>query len=70
MPQETSPLTHNISGTAKAGVQTVMAIAYYNTPVTAGSVLGNVLVLAGSAAYAAVRTNESRAPSKPAAVAK
>ena len=59
-PQETSPLTHNISGTAKAGLQTVIALLYYRNPVTAGSIAGNVLVIGGSAAYAAVKNRENR----------
>ncbi len=62
-------MTHNISGTAKAGVQTVLALLYYRNPFTIQSALGNAMVLGGSAAYAAVKTNANNQPPAPAAAA-
>jgi GDP-fucose transporter C1 len=64
--QETSALTHNISGTAKAAVQTVLALMWYRNPFTLASGVGNALVLGGSAAYAAVKTSAMAAPAPPA----
>ena len=54
----TSPLTHNISGTAKACVQTILALYIWGNPTTAANLLGTALVLFGSAAYTYVRSNE------------
>jgi solute carrier family 35 (GDP-fucose transporter), member C1 len=56
----TSALTHNISGTAKACVQTVLAFWIWQNPTSAGNILGIVLVLAGSLAYAWVRNEEMK----------
>ena len=47
----TSPLTHNISGTAKAAVQSLLAFYLWGNPATWFSLLGLGLVLLGSAAY-------------------
>lgn len=47
----TSPLTHNISGTAKACTQTVLATFWYNDHKSIMWWFSNVLVLVGSAAY-------------------
>ena len=60
----TSPLTHNISGTAKAALQTVLALWIYQNPITAAGASGVVLVLAGSLLYAYVRTWEMDAKAK------
>jgi GDP-fucose transporter C1 len=54
----TSPLTHNISGTAKACVQTVFAFMIWQNPTTFENILGIVLVLGGTLAYAWVRNIE------------
>lgn len=54
----TSPLTHNISGTAKACVQTLIALAYYQNPTTVANMSGVALVLGGSFGYAVVRNGE------------
>jgi len=54
----TSPLTHNISGTAKACVQTILAIFIYNTETTTGGMIGICAVIFGSGAYAYVRMVE------------
>jgi len=55
--QVTTPLTHNISGTAKACAQTVLAVIYYKTPKNALWWLSNWIVLIGSFLYAVVRRN-------------
>jgi GDP-fucose transporter C1 len=72
----TSPLTHNISGTAKACVQTVLAFWIWQNPTSYENVAGIALVLAGSMAYGYVRNLEmvaeagaKRASSAPAAAA-
>lgn len=57
--QVTSPLGHNISGTAKAAVQTVLAVIIYQNPITAKGMFGVVMVLSGSFGYAYIRRMES-----------
>ena len=59
--QATSALTHNISGTAKACVQTVLALLYFQNPTTTKNLLGIALVLGGSMLYTAVRNAEMEA---------
>ncbi|XP_054273873.1 GDP-fucose transporter 1-like [Macrosteles quadrilineatus] len=54
----TSPLTHNISGTAKACAQTVLATYWYDESKTRLWWVSNMVVLAGSAAYTRVRQQE------------
>lgn len=54
----TSPLTHNISGTAKAAVQTVLALMIWRNPTTWLNLGGTALVLLGSLMYAVERTRE------------
>lgn len=56
--QVTSPLTHNISGTAKAAAQTVLAVVLFAEQRTFDWWLSNAVVLAGSAAYTLVRQRE------------
>ncbi|XP_032662605.1 GDP-fucose transporter 1 [Odontomachus brunneus] len=51
----TSPLTHNISGTAKACVQTVLATYWFNETKTFLWWVSNIIVLGASAYYARVR---------------
>ncbi|XP_076650385.1 GDP-fucose transporter nac [Halictus rubicundus] len=51
----TSPLTHNISGTAKACAQTVLATYWYNENKTLMWWFSNMIVLGGSAMYARLR---------------
>ena len=58
--QVTSPLTHNISGTAKACAQTVMATTYYHEVKPALWWLSNAIVLLGSAAYTQVKRSEMK----------
>lgn len=52
--QLTSPLTHNVVGTVKAALQTVLAFYIWGNEVTIGSVIGVILVLAGSLLYSVV----------------
>lgn len=54
----TSPLTHNISGTAKAAVQTVGALFVWKNPTNFQNMFGVFLVLLGSGIYAKVRYDE------------
>ncbi|KAJ1368577.1 GDP-fucose transporter [Parelaphostrongylus tenuis] len=56
--QATSALTHNISGTAKAAAQTVIAVIYYSEIKTLMWWASNAIVLFGSAAYTYVKKQE------------
>jgi len=56
----TSPLSHNISGTAKASVQSMMAFYIWGNEPTVLGVVGIFTVLGGSLIYTVVRMNESR----------
>jgi len=56
--QVTSPLTHNISGTAKACAQTVLATQWYSKMKPFLWWISNWTVLFGSAAYTRVRQIE------------
>ena len=51
----TSTLSHNISGVMKNCIQTFMGAAYYHTPMTIKGILGVMLVVGGSIAYAMER---------------
>merc|ERR1711963_906732 len=53
--QYTSPLTHNVSGTAKAAFQTILALQIYGNPTNAQNLISVFLVLLASFAYARVR---------------
>ncbi len=59
--QVTSPLTHNVSGTAKAYAQTLLGVFYYNEIKTTLWWMSNVLVLAGAGLYSHVRNQEMKA---------
>jgi len=65
----TSPLTHNISGTAKSCVQTVLALIIWRNATNAANMLGVLMVLLGSSAYSVVRGKEMEAASKEKAAA-
>ena len=65
----TSPLTHNISGTAKAAVQSMLAFYIWGNPATFMGVLGIFVVLGGSLLYTFVKMNESKKSTPPAAPA-
>lgn len=54
----TSPLTHNISGTAKACVQTMIAVSVFHERITLRSVIGTCCVLFGTFMYSMVRNRE------------
>lgn len=61
----TSPLTHNISGTAKAALQSLMAFYIWgNTPTVMG-VLGIFTVLGGSLIYTFVKMSENASNAPP-----
>jgi len=47
----TSPLSHNVSGTAKAAAQTVIALFIFQNPVTVQGMVGVAVVILGSFAY-------------------
>ena len=57
--QVTSPLTHNVSGTAKAAAQTVLAVLIYHEIRSISWWLSNAIVVFASGAYAYVRHRES-----------
>ena len=56
--KHTSPLTHNVSGTAKACVQTVIGLMIYGNPMSFNTGVGTLMSTVGCALYAAVRTQE------------
>jgi GDP-fucose transporter C1 len=58
--QATSPLTHNISGTAKAAAQTVMAVGYWQEYKPMLWWASNAIVLIGSAGYTKVQQEEMK----------
>ena len=55
----TSPLSHNISGTAKAAVQSLMAFYLWGNQPTVMGILGIFTVLGGSLLYTLVKMNEN-----------
>ncbi|MFH4976575.1 hypothetical protein AB6A40_003284 [Gnathostoma spinigerum] len=58
--QATSPLTHNVSGTAKSAAQTLIAIMWWNEVKSFLWWMSNVIVLLGSAAYTWVKHQEMK----------
>lgn len=60
----TSPLTHNISGTAKAAAQTVLATQWFNETKSMLWWTSNLVVLGGSMAYTRVRQQEMKVASQ------
>ncbi|XP_012226224.1 GDP-fucose transporter 1 [Linepithema humile] len=58
--QVTSPLTHNVSGTAKACAQTVLATYWFNEKKSFLWWVSNVIVLTASAFYAKIRQLDLR----------
>ncbi|XP_064605074.1 GDP-fucose transporter 1-like [Liolophura sinensis] len=56
----TSPLTHNISGTAKACAQTVIACIYYSHIKSTLWWTSNIVVLVGSGLYTEVKRQEMK----------
>ncbi|XP_011485845.1 GDP-fucose transporter 1 [Oryzias latipes] len=66
----TSPLTHNVSGTAKACAQTVIAVVYNSSSKSFLWWTSNMMVLGGSSAYTWVKSREMqkttrKAPQEP-----
>lgn len=61
----TSPLTHNISGTAKAAVQSIMAFYIWGNKATFLGCLGIAVVLGGSLLYTYVKMEESKPAQAP-----
>lgn len=61
----TSPLTHNVSGTAKACAQTVLAVLYYEDTKSFLWWASNMMVLGGSFAYTWVRGWEMKTQEDP-----
>ena len=61
----TSPLSHNISGTAKAAVQSMLAFYIWGNPATFMGVLGIFVVLGGSLLYTIVKMRENQRPKQP-----
>lgn len=62
--QVTSPLTHNVSGTAKACAQTILACAVYSEAKSFWWWVSNAMVLGGSSAYTYVRMLEMKSSAK------
>ncbi|CAF0907851.1 unnamed protein product [Adineta steineri] len=58
--QMTSPLTHNVSGTAKSYVQTLLAVMIYIETKTTLWWISNLFVLGGSGLFAHVRAVEMK----------
>lgn len=58
--QVTSPLTHNVSGTAKACAQTILACVVYSDRKPFWWWVSNAMVLGGSSAYTYVRMLEMK----------
>ena len=56
----TSPLTHNISGTVKSCLQTVIAVIYFNQTKSILWWLSNLLVIFGSLLYTRLRQIEMK----------
>ncbi|XP_023261047.1 GDP-fucose transporter 1 isoform X1 [Seriola lalandi dorsalis] len=56
----TSPLTHNVSGTAKACAQTVIAVVYNSSSKSLLWWTSNMMVLGGSSAYTWVKSLEMK----------
>lgn len=62
----TSPLTHNISGTAKACFQTVIAVIYRHDHKSVLWWISNITILVASAAYSRIKQLEMEHKSSPA----
>ncbi|CAM4529368.1 unnamed protein product [Leuciscus chuanchicus] len=56
----TSPLTHNVSGTAKSCAQTVLAVVYWASSKSGLWWTSNMMVLGGSCAYTWVKGREMK----------
>lgn len=56
----TSPLTHNVSATAKAAAQTVLGLIIYKNPITNWGLASVGVILLGSMFYTLVRRSEMK----------
>lgn len=56
----TSPLTHNVSATAKAAAQTVLGLIIYKNPITIWGAASVGVILIGSLGYTLVRRSEMK----------
>lgn len=56
----TSPLTHNVSATAKAAAQTVLGLIVYKNPITVWGAASVGVILLGSMFYTLVRRSEMK----------
>ncbi|KAI0556568.1 GDP-fucose transporter [Gracilaria domingensis] len=56
----TSPLTHNVSATAKAAAQTVLGLIVYRNPINIWGAASVAVILAGSLFYTLVRRAEMK----------
>lgn len=56
----TSPLTHNVSATAKAAAQTVLGLLVYQNPITVWGAASVGVILLGSMFYTLVRRREMK----------
>lgn len=56
----TSPLTHNVSATAKAAAQTVLGLLVYKNPITVWGGASVAVILMGSLFYTLVRRSEMK----------
>jgi GDP-fucose transporter C1 len=61
----TCPWTHNISGTAKAAVQSIMAFYIWGNTPTVSGVVGILTVLGGSLLYTMVKMSEGKTATAP-----
>lgn len=68
--KHTSPLTHNVSATAKAAAQTMIALAVYKNPINMGGKASVGMVLLGSLFYTLVRRSEMKKKTAEEAAAK
>lgn len=66
----TSPLTHNVSATAKSAAQTLIALAIYRNPITKLGLLSVFVVIIGSTCYGLVRKSEMKRAAAAEAAAK
>jgi len=52
----TSPLSHNVSGTAKAAAQTVLALVIFRNPVSLQGLFGCAIVIIASSIYTQIKS--------------
>ncbi|KAG0212486.1 hypothetical protein BGX28_006253 [Mortierella sp. GBA30] len=62
---KTSPTTHMISGAVRGVLQTLLGYFAFNDIITAGRLLGIILILSGGALYTYAKDKEMKANTKP-----